>query len=403
MIDILITPLAWDDEMTGPNIRVFSIAKYLARMGKKTIVTLINYQQSKMVNGYKILGISCLPLFSSEKIKKIKGLTFVTTLFAEISYSLHVCRLIKRFKPKILLVEETHALATPLLIGLKFFCKLYGRQVTIVLDKHNVIYDLVCGFRNLYYNKNLLILGSIPLIYFLEKLEVMLPEKIIVVSKTDEKLINKLYKRKKDVFVIPNGVDLEKFKPNKKEGLNLKRERGLLNKKIILFLGGLNYLPNFDAVEVFVNKILPRIKEKIPNVMFVVVGKCPIKIFKKYEKNRSVIFTDFVKNEVPYINSADICVAPLRTGGGTRLKILSYMACGKVVVSTPKGAEGLEVENYKDIIIAKLEEFSDIITCLLKNSAIRNKIGHNARRKVSLMYSWEGLTKKLWNKLIEVT
>jgi len=394
MIDVIIASLAWNDEMTGPNIRVFSIAKYLTRKGKKIKVTLINYQRSKIVNGYEILGISCLPLLSSEKIKRIKGLTFIATLFAEIFYSLGIFRLIKKLEPKILLVEETHSLATPLLISLKFLFKLYKSHTSIVLDKHNIIYELLHHF-------------PIPqilnlVIFHIEKLGVMISEKVIVVSETDKKLIKKLYKREKNVFVIPNGVDLEKFKPNKMEGLNLKKELGLLNKKIILSLGGLNYLPNLDGVEVFIDKILPTIREKTPDVVFVIVGECPNAILKKYKKIHSVIFTGFVKNEVPYINAADVCIAPLRMGGGTRLKILSCMACGKVVISTPKGAEGLEVEDHKDIIITELENFSDTIIYLLNNPRIRNKISYNARRKVSLMYSWEDLTKKLCTELIGI-
>jgi glycosyltransferase involved in cell wall biosynthesis len=292
------------------------------------------------------------------------------------------------------LVEETHSLATPLLIGLKILCKFYKKSILIVLDKHNIIYEL---FRHFPVPRILNLL-----IFFLEKLGIMISEKVIVVSETDKKLVEKLYKRGRNVLVIPNGVDLEKFRPNETEGLNTKRKLGLLNKKIILFLGGLNYLPNLDGIEVFINKILPIIREKIPNVVFVIVGECPNTIFRKYRKNYSIIFTGFVKNEVPYINAADICVAPLRIGSGTRLKILSYMACGKAVVSTPKGAEGLEVENHKDIIITELEKFSSAIIYLLNNPVIRNKIGYNALRKVSSIYSWEDLAEKMWNELMEI-
>ncbi|MHA1595154.1 MAG: glycosyltransferase family 4 protein [Candidatus Baldrarchaeia archaeon] len=394
-MNILIVSLAWSLEMTGPNIRVFSFAKYLSKFGKKVKVTFINDQYNKSFQGFEVLGVPCLSFFPRDKIERIVGLTFILTLFTEIFYSIKIFHLIKQYKPQVVLVEETHSLATPLLITLRFLCKLFKINTQIVLDKHNIILHLISSFKSKWKRSMIVEIGKI-LTYFLEKIGSKIPDKIIVVSDVDKKLISKLYGRKEKIFVVQNGVDLEKFKPDNKCGIVLRNKLKLSKKKIILFLGGLNYLPNLDAVEFFIENILPKIKEKIPNITFVVVGKCPEKIRKKYGKDSSVLFTGFVKDEVPYINMADVCVAPLRMGGGTRIKVLSYMACSKVVIATPKAIEGLNLNIGNEILVADLKEFADTLISFFKYDTKKiNEIAYNARKKVEIMYSWEELTKKL--------
>lgn len=396
MIDILIVSLAWDYEMTGPNIRTFSLAKYIAKQGKKVKVTMINNRESKIIDKYEILGLFSLHFFCFERIKEIKGLTSVATLIAEIPYSIQIFHLIKKYKPRIILIEETQS-ATPLLIGLKLLCKLYRIRPQIFLDKHNVLYHLISSFSNEQKNNIQTVVKSLNRL--LERIGILLSDKIITVSEIDKELIKKLYETKKDIFIIPNGVDLEKFKPNDKEGKIVKKRLGLLNKKIVLFLGGLNYLPNLDATKVFINKILPNVKKKIPNCVFLVVGRCPKEIYEKYKNDSSIIFTGFVEDEVPYINAADICVAPLRMGSGTRIKILSYMACGKPVISTYKGAEGLKLEDRKDIIISEISDFADSINYIFNNPYVMKSISRNGRNKVRNLYSWDIVTRNLLKKI----
>jgi glycosyltransferase involved in cell wall biosynthesis len=83
--------------------------------------------------------------------------------------------------------------------------------------------------------------------------------------------------------------------------------------------------------------------------------------------------TGFVENLPEYIAAADIAVAPLLKGGGTKIKILEYMACGKPVVTTTKGAEGISVQNGIDILISKRpdSEFIDLIIKLIRDKDLK--------------------------------
>jgi len=87
---------------------------------------------------------------------------------------------------------------------------------------------------------------------------------------------------------------------------------------------------------------------------------------------------------------------PLRIGGGTRLKILEAMALGTPVVSTRKGAEGLDVTDGENILIADTAAgFVDAVLSLLDDSGLRARLAANARRLVETRYRWEDIGQEL--------
>jgi glycosyltransferase involved in cell wall biosynthesis len=148
-----------------------------------------------------------------------------------------------------------------------------------------------------------------------------------------------------------------------------------------------------EAVQILVS-ILPRLLEKHPNVYLLLVGKDPPKI-----SNPHVIATGFVENPAEFIAAADLAVVPLVSGGGTKLKMLDYMACGKAIVSTLAGAEGLDLENEKDALISQYpdSEFICLVMRAIEDAELRKKIGENARKKVKQLYNWEANAAKAIN------
>jgi glycosyltransferase involved in cell wall biosynthesis len=159
----------------------------------------------------------------------------------------------------------------------------------------------------------------------------------------------------------------------------------------MIFHGSLRYPPNEEAARILANSVLPDILKKHPNVCLLLVGRDPPKI-----SHPNIIVTGFVENLPEYLAAADIAVVPLLKGGGTRIKILEYMACGKAVVSTVKGAEGLNLQNGRDILMTKYpdSEFIDLVLKLIEDNDLRKNLGTNARRKVELFYDWEETAKK---------
>ncbi|HZK40463.1 MAG TPA: glycosyltransferase family 4 protein [Atribacterota bacterium] len=183
----------------------------------------------------------------------------------------------------------------------------------------------------------------------------------------------------KTITVIPNGADTMFFRTKKQ-----------VLENTLLFMGGVNYPPNEEALQYYFSEIYPLIKKKIPNIkIYALCGKPSQRIENIAKNDTSIIFPGFVVDVREYLNKAKICIAPLKSGSGTRLKILEYMAMGKPVVSTSKGAEGLEVESYKNILIAdNPHDFANKIIWLIENPKEAKILGEGARELVKEKYDW---------------
>lgn len=184
------------------------------------------------------------------------------------------------------------------------------------------------------------------------------------------------------IYVIPNGVDTDYFKPLEKE-----REQ---SRRSIVFTGMLDSFPdsNSDAVIFFIKEIFPRILEKIPDLKFFIVGGYPPpQVLRLSSKN--LIVTGYVKDIRPYIAEATVYISPLRIGTGIKNKVLEAMAMGKAIVATSIGCQGISVKNGEDIIISdNPEEMAGSIIHLLRDESERRRLEHNARQTAE-KYSWQ--------------
>jgi len=191
-----------------------------------------------------------------------------------------------------------------------------------------------------------------------------------------------------DVDIIPNGVDTEYNKFSDKEPSF---------KNSLIFTGAMDTIPNQDGIMFFVREIMPLIEKKIPDIRVTVAGSNPQEKIKNLEYiYKNITVTGYVKDIRKYIYASTVFIAPLRIGGGTRLKILEAMALGRPVVSTSVGCEGLEVENKKNIFIAdEPEKFAEYIIKLLKDKRLRRKIAKNGRRLIEKKYRWDKIVNKL--------
>jgi glycosyltransferase involved in cell wall biosynthesis len=155
----------------------------------------------------------------------------------------------------------------------------------------------------------------------------------------------------------------------------------------------MDWYPNRDAVDYFAERILPLVRAECPNVKFVVAGRNPpVQLVGKYRNDHNIEFTGTVPDMRPYLSAATVVVVPLRFGSGTRIKILEAGAAGKPVVSTSIGAEGLNLEHGKEILLADLPaEFARSVIQLLRDSARRDSIGTAARAAIVKHYSERAL------------
>ncbi len=171
----------------------------------------------------------------------------------------------------------------------------------------------------------------------------------------------------------------------------------------ILFVGSMEYEPNVDAIIFVCYEIYPLIREKHSSCTLTIAGKTPPENINRLNNFQGVTVRGDVEDVRPYYQKTIISIAPLRSGGGTRLKILESMALGTPVVSTSVGCEGLDVENHYNIIIADdPADFAQGVANLLDDSELWNKLSHEGRILVEEKYDWKKISKQYCEMLEEL-
>lgn len=165
----------------------------------------------------------------------------------------------------------------------------------------------------------------------------------------------------------------------------------------VAFQGGLDWYPNRDAVTFLLIAILPELRRRVPDVRFVIAGRNPdARFVRRFQHLPGVTFTGTVADMRPVIAQAAVCVAPLRIGSGTRLKILEAAAMAKAMVATTVGAEGLDFQVPEEIVLAdEAAAFADATAALLRNPRLRREMGQAARARVGRQYSLSALRASL--------
>jgi glycosyltransferase involved in cell wall biosynthesis len=165
----------------------------------------------------------------------------------------------------------------------------------------------------------------------------------------------------------------------------------------LLFVGSMDYHANIDAAVRFATDLWPLVRERLPGFRFVIVGRSPTPAVQALAKMPGVVVTGTVEDVRPYYRNALAEVVPLRVGSGTRLKILEAMAAGVPVISTRLGAEGLEVSNGRDILLAETpEDLLGAIQALTNSPERRQSIAAAGRETVGSRYDWPILGAKLF-------
>jgi polysaccharide biosynthesis protein PslH len=154
------------------------------------------------------------------------------------------------------------------------------------------------------------------------------------------------------------------------------------------FLASFNHQPNIDAALYFEREVFPLVKAHLGEAEFVVAGKNPPAALLE-KQQAGVTCLGFVEDVATFYGSVDMVVAPIRFGGGIKLKVLEAMACGKAVVTTSVGAEGIAGSNEDSLIIAdNPEEFAGAVIILLADEVRRRNLGAHARQLIDRRFSW---------------
>jgi glycosyltransferase involved in cell wall biosynthesis len=164
----------------------------------------------------------------------------------------------------------------------------------------------------------------------------------------------------------------------------------------IIFTGNLEYAPNVTAICWFSRHVWPWLSRWRPGLVWRIVGKNPHGIRHCIKWDRGIELIGPVENAITEIARAQVAVVPVFAGSGTRFKIIEAWAAGTPVVSTTIGAEGLGVENRRNIVIAdSAQDMKENIAALLNSPELRAEVGAEGRRMYDERFTWQAAWRSL--------
>ena len=196
------------------------------------------------------------------------------------------------------------------------------------------------------------------------------------------------------VSTVGNGVDLDYF-----------RTKGAAKVAgSIVFTGLMDYLPNVDAVVWFCDEILPLVQARVPSASFVICGNRPTAEVQRLAARPGVTVTGWVADVRPYLDAAEVFVAPLRIARGIQNKVIEALAMGLPVVSSTAAMNGTVIPEGEGIVASDdAAVFAERVVRLLTDEALRADFSVRARRAVERDYTWAAQMVLLDRVISEVT
>ncbi|WP_186461786.1 glycosyltransferase family 4 protein [Mucilaginibacter pallidiroseus] len=208
---------------------------------------------------------------------------------------------------------------------------------------------------------------------------------ILVFTGQDEHTMTNLG-NKTPICVLPIGVELGKYKPDYSRS----------QFPSMFFLGSLDWLPNKEGIEWFLDNFHKEIVDGDINARFYLAGNNIPEEYDEYDAMGKVFIQGELDDALEFINSRSIMIVPLLSGGGMRVKIIEGMAMQKCIISTSIGAEGILAEHGKNIIIANnADEFYKAMLQCISNEDYCKQIGQNARKLIEELHDVDHITGRL--------
>lgn len=206
----------------------------------------------------------------------------------------------------------------------------------------------------------------------------------IVISKYDKQYLESI-SEKSNLQIVGNGVNTDYFTPQSSE---LKNN--------ICFVGSLRYIANLEAAIYFATEIFPRIKMKIPDAKFKIIGAYPKPVLYKIGKEiEGIEITGLVDDVRDYMKDCKVSVCPVRIAGGIQNKILEAMSMSIPVVTTTEGAEGIDADENLLRIAKTPEEYAQKVIEIMTNAELRNLLAEQSRQFILDNFSWDKIGKQL--------
>ncbi len=213
---------------------------------------------------------------------------------------------------------------------------------------------------------------------------------VLITSEQDRQAIlqgNPVNAGSSSISVLPNGVDLDYFKPDPE----ISRDPAT-----VVISGKMSYHANVAMVLHFVREIMPLVWNRCPDVKVIVVGKDPPHEIQALGQNPAVHVTGTVKDIRPFLQRATLSVVPILYGAGIQNKVLEAMACATPVISSPQAVSALSLKPGQDVLVAQEpDRFARTVLELLDNPRRQSELGAAGRRYVERYHNWNQITVQL--------
>lgn len=213
-------------------------------------------------------------------------------------------------------------------------------------------------------------------------------DQVLCCSSTDRQILHR--RGGQAVAVVPNSIQM----PISEAPTTTRGDVSTL-----LFVGLLSYGPNTDAIRHFVRECWPALRQRFGgSIRFEIVGREPTDEIMALHGVDGITVCASVPDLVPHYANAQVCIVPIRYGGGTRIKILEALAHRRAVVSTTLGAEGLDLVPGEHLLIADTPEaIVDAIERAVRDAELARSLGDAGNRRVQALYAHTVVARRLQN------
>jgi polysaccharide biosynthesis protein PslH len=320
-------------------------------------------------------------LFKALRNLVFSGMPYHVERFFHHTYVQHLIEILKNNGPDIIQLEGIYLCPYIPLIRKLIHSKIILRAHNI----ENILWQNIAENETNFFKKVYLKFQARRLKQY-EINQISLIDGVTTVTENDFFILNS-YRDNLNVEVVPFGVEID----------TQASAHTAVNQKELYFLGSLDWMPNQEAIQWFVDEAWPQIQKKIPSMVLHIAGRNAPKWLADYLHNqKGVVFHGEITDAKAFSDQFNIMVAPLFSGSGIRVKIIDAMLHGKVVIASSKAIDGIPAISGQHFLKADtIDEYVSQINLLLNSSDLISQISSNAKVLINEKFNILAIASKL--------
>ncbi len=238
---------------------------------------------------------------------------------------------------------------------------------------------------------------------FIERKASYAVDQIWVCSHVDAELMEQIHTPPVPIHVVPNAVNVDEYE-KVRSGIYPHPETVARIRNTLIFPALFQWEPNAEAAKFLIEQVFPRLAAIFPDCQLLLPGVQPTRqMIEASDRDPRIVVTGVVPDMLPYLAASSAMLVPLFQGGGTRFKILEAFASNLPVISTAKGAEGLEVKDGTHLLIVESAEgLVNAVQKLWTDDRLAKYLTANALELVKELYSWDATSQRIKRAINEL-